>query len=169
MTNRAQQIVAALAMIVICSAGTLAQGRQQDPLSRLKRAIWQASAPALSPAQEVALRRLINEYVEALPFEDDEVEEAAEDAFERAILAGDFAAAQVHATTYTNREAQVEYLRKEAIARLGIGSIEVLRSGGQFNPLVRRFGRDRLLELVRFKDVRGYYRGGSDDDDDDRW
>lgn len=160
MTNRVKQIVASLAMVAICAAGTLAQGRSQDPLARLKRAIGQASAPALSTAQEVALRRLINEYVEALPFEDDEVEEAAEDAFEAAILAGDFAAAQVHATTYANREAQLEYLRKEAIARLGIGSIEVLRNGGQFNPLVRRFGRDRLLELVRFKDARGEYWGG---------
>ena len=161
MTNLTHRIVASLAMVVICAAGTFAQGRTPDPLARLKRAIAQAPAPALSTAQEVTLRRLINEYLDALPFEDDEVEEAAEDAYERAILAGDFAAAQVHATTYTNREAQLEYLRKEALARLSIGSIEVLRSGGQFNPLVRRFGRDRLLELVRFKDSYRDYWGGS--------
>ena len=149
MPNRTLKMMITLGLMVIGAVGVFAQERPQDPLATLKRAIGRASAPALSPAQEAALTRLIDEYKAAIPDEEwDEVEEAAEDAFEAAILAGDFAAAQVHATTYTTREAQLEYLKMEALARLSIGSIAVLKSGGQYAPLVRRFGTDRLLDLL---------------------
>lgn len=159
-TNWTQRIVVALGMIVISTAGVFAQGRPQDPLAPLKRAISQASAPTLSPAQEAALTTLINAYKTALPEESDEVIEAAREAYDAAILAGDLAAAQVQATILTTRGAQLLDARLQATAQLSIGSIAVLKSGGQYDPLITKYGTDRVLHLVSLQDVRGGVGGG---------
>jgi len=160
MMNRTRKMMMTLGMVVIGAVGVFAQGRPQDPLAPLKRAISQASAPTLSPAQEAALTTLINEYKAALPDESDEVIEAAREAYDAAILAGDFAAAQVQATTLTTRGAQLLDARLQATARLSIGSIAVLKSGGQYNPLVTKYGTDRVLQLVSLQDARGGIGGG---------
>lgn len=137
-----------LALILTTSAVTFAQRKPTDPLAPLKRAISQASAPALSTTQETALTTLITEYRDSLPDERDELIESAREALDAAVIAGDLAAAQTQITVITARVSQLQDARMTAEAKLAIGSIAVLKTGGQYDPLVTKYGTDRLLQLV---------------------
>jgi len=137
-----------VALLLASSAVTFAQRKAPDPLAPLKRAISQASAPALSAAQETALTTLITAYRDSLPDDRDELLESAREALDAAVLAGDLAAAQIQITIITTRVSQLQDARMTAEAKLAIGSIAVLKSGGQYDPLVTKYGTDRLLQLV---------------------
>lgn len=135
-------------LILASTAVAFAQRKTPDPLAPLKRAISQASAPALSATQETALTTLITQYRDSLPDERDETIENARESLDAAILAGDLAAAQVQITIISTRVSQLQDARMVAEARLAIGSIAVLKSGGQYDLLVTKYGTDRLLQLV---------------------
>lgn len=154
----------ALAFALIATSGVLAlgQGKNSDPLLALKRAISQASAPALTVTQETALTTLITEYRDSLPDYDDEAIETANELLDAAILAGDLAAAQVQITAITTRTVQLQDTLLVADAKLAIGAIEVLKGGGQYTPLVTKYGTDRVLQLVKFPVSRGAGSGPVD-------
>ena len=148
MNRKFNSTIIIVALILASAAVAFAQRKTPDPLAPLKRAISQASAPALSQTQETALTTLITEYRDSLPDERDETIENAREALDAAILAGDLAAAQVQITTISTQVAQLQDARMVAEAKLAIGSIAVLKSGGQYDPLVTKLGTDRLLQLV---------------------
>ncbi len=93
-----------------------------------------------------------------LPDESDEVLEAAREAYDAAILAGDLAAAQAQATIIANRTAELTGAKLLAKAQFSIGALAVLKSGGQFDLLVAKFGDDRVLSLV--ESLIGHSGGG---------
>lgn len=148
--NAVKFLFVSLTLLVAGSAVALAQGgRPTDPLASLKRAIIQAGAPALSTNQETALTTLITEYKAELPTEGgDEVLEAAREAYDAAILAGDLAAAQVQITMITTRAGQLQEARMQSEARFGIAVVGLLKSGGQYDLLVAKYSTDRVLGLV---------------------
>jgi hypothetical protein len=158
MNNKFNQLKAmAISMLVLVTASTCvnAQGRPSDPLASLKRSITLAGAPALSTTQETALNSLITEFKNAQPDEADEVLETAREAYDAAIIAGDLSAAQVQITIITTRTAQIQDGRMQEQAKFGIAVLAVLKSGGQYDLLVTKFGSDRVLSLVLQLAVRG--------------
>lgn len=136
------------AMVSSASPALAHDGGQRDPLRSLRRALTEADAPALTTEQETQLNTLITNFRAALPDEPDEMLEAARTAFNNAVLAGDLTAAQAQAQIIANRTAALANARLQAEAQFEIGVLAVLRSGGQLDPLVARFGNDRLLGLV---------------------
>lgn len=120
---------------------------QRDALSSLRRALAQAGATALTADQETQLNTLITNYRNAIPDNDDALE-AARDAFDAAVLAGDQTAAQAQATTIANLTAAQTGARLAAEAQFEIAVLALLRTGGQLDPLVTRYGNDRILSLV---------------------
>lgn len=123
------------------------QRRERDPLGFLKRAITDASAPALTPDQEAQLKSLIINFHDAQPDEPDQVLQAAHDAYNDAILAGELAVAQAQATIIANRSAELSKIRLQALAKFQIDVQAVLKAGGQWELLKTKFG-DRLVGIV---------------------
>lgn len=123
------------------------RGQERNPLEFLKRAITEASAPALTSEQETQLTTLITNYRNAQPTEPDEQLKAAHAAYASAILAGDLAAAQAQAAIIANRTAEHSNTRLQAGAKFQIDVLAVLKSGGQLDPLKQKFG-DRLVGLL---------------------
>ncbi len=151
-----------LCAIVFNTSMAMAQSTiQRNPLRALKRAITEANAPALSTEQETQITALITQYQAALPDEPDEALQAARDAFNAALVAGDQAAAQTQAALIANRTAELLNARLNLEAQFTIGVFTVLKSGGQFDPLQQKFGDDRLLALVESLNNPHFGRGGS--------
>lgn len=141
-------IVLLLSIITVSVTTSLAQQTQRDPLAGLKRVIMQAGAPALTAQQEADLNTLITNFQNAQPSEPDAALEAARDAFDAAILAGDLAAATAQAAIIATRSAELHNLKLTAEATFEIGVLAVLKSGGQYDTLQQKLGNDRLLALV---------------------
>lgn len=120
----------------------------RDPLGALKRAITQASAPSLTTQQETDLTALITAYKAALPTEEDATLEAAREAFNAALIAGNLTTAQTQATAIATRQAQLSDARLKAAAKFVIDALTILKNGGQFALLQTKFGDDRTLHLV---------------------
>jgi hypothetical protein len=100
-----------------------------NPLTFLKRALEEASAPALTTQQEERLTTLITAFVESRqPPTPDATVKAAHDAYDAAILAGDAAAAQAQATTLANALAVHNAARLKAEASFKIDALEILTS-----------------------------------------
>lgn len=141
--------IVALCVIIGGASVVLANSvSQRDALRSLKRAITEANAPALTADQETQLNTLITAYRDALPDEPDEALEAAREAFDAAILAGNLTAAQAQATIIANRTAELTNNKLRAEAAFEIGALAALRTGGQYDPLVTRFSAERVLALV---------------------
>jgi hypothetical protein len=154
--------IAVLALCVIIGGASVASANsvsQRDALRSLKRAITEASAPALTADQETQLNTLITAYRDALPDEPDEALEAAREAFDAAILAGNLTAAQAQATIIANRTAELTNNKLRAEAAFETGALAVLKTGGQYDPLVTRFGAERVLALVGSLVGRGFGGG----------
>jgi hypothetical protein len=149
---KSQVKLAGVAFLLLClvAAGATTTTAQQtrDPLRGLKRAITEANAPALSADQETQLNTLITAYRDALPDEPDAALEAARDAFDAAVLAGALTAAQAQATIIANRTAELTNTRLRAEAAFEIAALASLKTGGQYDPLVAKFGAERVLALV---------------------
>jgi hypothetical protein len=124
------------------------QGQTRDPLGALKRAITQASAPALTTQQETDLTALITAFKAAQPTEEDATLEAAREAFDAALIAGNLANAQTQATAIATRQAQLSDARLKAVAKLIIDALTILKNGGQLDALKTKFGDERTLHLV---------------------
>ncbi len=121
----------------------------RDSLSVLKRAITQANAPTLTTQQETDLTALITAYKAALPDGSDDALEAARDAFDAAILAGNATAAQAQAVIIANRSNVLLNNKLKAEITFELGVLALLKSGGQLDPLTTKYGSDRVLEIVR--------------------
>ena len=99
------------------------------PLVFLKRALEQASAPALTTQQEEQLTQLITTFREFRQSQTpDATVKAAHDAYEAAILAGNVSAAQAQATTLANALAAQNATRLKAEASFKIDVLEILTS-----------------------------------------
>jgi hypothetical protein len=138
--------IAFLLLNLIVATATAQPAR--DPLRGLKRALTEANAPALTAAQETQLNTLITAYQDTLPDEPDAALEAARDAFDAAVLAGNLAAAQAQAAIIATRTAELTNNKLRAEAQFEIAALALLKSGGQYDPLVTKFGADRVLALV---------------------
>lgn len=144
--------VTVLLLCVTASGAIMAKAQQRpqrDPLGFLKRAITEASAPALTSEQETQLNTLITASRNARPTEPDEALQAARAAYNSAILAGDLATAQAQAPAIANRIAELSTTRLQAQAKFQIDVLNVLKSGGQLEPLKQKFG-DRLSRIIGF-------------------
>lgn len=138
-----------LSVMIACASLSLAQPRQNhDPLGSLKRAISQANAPTLTTQQETDLTTLIINYRGAQPTEPDAALDAARDAYNAAILAGDLAAAQAQSILIANRSAELTNARLQALAKFEIDVLTILKTGGQLDALSQKYGADRLLQIV---------------------
>jgi hypothetical protein len=140
----------ALPSIVLFSAtlGFGDDGQQRDSLRGLRRAIAEANATALSADQETQINTLLSAYKAAPPDGEDDVLEAAREAFDNAVLAGDLAAAQTQAAILANRASTLTAGRLQAEAVFEIGVLAALKSGGQLDPLIQKFGNERVLGLM---------------------
>ena len=149
---KVQTKLAGVAFMLLCLAGmqlnAQAQGPTRDPLRGLKRAISDASAPALTATQETAITAAITAYKDALPDEPDTALQTAHDAFEAAILAGNQTAITTAANAITTRSAQLLSARLLEEAKFDLAVIASLKSGGQYDPLVTKFTAARVLDLV---------------------
>ena len=124
-------------------------GQHGGGLNSLRRAIAQANATALTTDQETQITALVTAYRNALPDDDDDAAlEAARDAFDAAVLAGNAAGAQAQATIIANLNAANTAARLNAEATFEIAVLALLRTGGQLTPLVTQFGNDRVLSLI---------------------
>jgi hypothetical protein len=154
--------ITALLLCVIIGGASVALANsvaQRDPLRSLKRAITEANAPALTTDQETQLNTLITTYKDALPDEPDAALEAARDAFDAAILAGNLTAAQAQATIIANRTAELTNTKLRAEAAFETAALALLKTGGQYDPLVTKYGAERVLALVGSLVGRGFGGG----------
>lgn len=145
LANTAALLVCLLALSV---SPTLAQSSTRDALAGLKRAISQASAPALTTQQETDLNALITAYKDALPDGEDTTLATARDAYDAAVLAGNITAATTAATQIATRTAELASARLVAQAKFAIAVLANLKTGGQLTALTEKLGSDRLLSLV---------------------
>jgi|SRR5215216_2786863 len=153
MTKVRRKSVTIIALLLCATIGgasmaMAAPAKERDPLSGLNRAISRAGAAALTPDQQTQLNTLITNYQAALPDEDDDALEAAREAYNAAILAGDLTAATAQAAIIANRTAALTSAKLQARAQFLIGVLAVLKSGGQLTALIATFGEDRVLELI---------------------
>ena len=152
---RLQMRLVSVTVLLLCAMASSAiiataqQRPQRDPLGFLKRAITEANAPALTSEQETQLKTLITDSRNARPTEPDEALQAARAAYNSAILAGDLATAQAQATIIANRTAELSATTLQAQAKFQIDVLNVLKSGGQLDPLKQKFG-DRLSGIIGF-------------------
>ena len=140
---------------------SFAQGQgTRDPLSGLKRAITQASAPTLTTQQETDLTALITAYKAALPDGSDDALDTAREAFDAAILAGNATAAKAQAVIIANAAAALTTARLNAEITFELGVLTSLKNGGQLDALTTKYGSDRVLEIVRSLAGGGGFDGG---------
>jgi hypothetical protein len=140
--------ILSLCLLTIGMTTALAQPAQRDPLSGLKRAITQASAPALTAQQEADLTALITAYKDAQPDEPDADLQTAREAYDAAVLAGNVTAATAQAAIISSRQAALSNARLVAQATFEIAVLANLKAGGQFTALQTKLGDDRLLALA---------------------
>jgi Spy/CpxP family protein refolding chaperone len=133
------------AVNVLANAG---QQQQRDPLRSLRRALTEANAAALTTDQETQITALITAYHDALPDDNNDALEAARDALNAAVLAGNLTAAQAQIAIIANQGASLTSARLLAETQFEIGVLAILRNGGQLTALVTGFGNDRVLGLI---------------------
>lgn len=156
--------LAGIGLLLVCILSAVATTSfaqaTRDPLAGLKRAISQANAPSLTTQQETAIAALITAYKDALPDTPDTALEAAEDAFDAAILAGDATAAKAQAAIIISRTSALQAARLNAEITFEVGVVASLKSGGQLDALTTKYGNDRVLGLVRSLAGGGGFDGG---------
>jgi len=153
MANFRRSMMSMMALLLCAAVGSTAMASargagQRNPLAALNRAISRAGAPALTTEQQAQLSALVTTFQEALPDDSGEELEAAREAFNEAILAGDLTAATAQVNTIANLSAELTGAKLQAEAAFLIGVLAVLRSGGQLDPLIAAFGEDRVLAVI---------------------
>lgn len=121
---------------------------QREPLGRLKRAITEASAPALTTEQEAQLTELVKTFREANKPAPNEAFKAAHDALDAAILAGNQTAVQTQIEALAALQTAQAKTRLAADAKFKADVLAILRAGGQLDPLKQKLGDERLLGLA---------------------
>ena len=147
--NMKSTLVLAGILMLSMVGSALAQKTAPDPLKGLKKALEQAGALALTTTQEDQLKTLIQTYRDSQTHEPSDALQAARDAFEAAILAGDQAKANAQATVIANLEAteHVAHLQAEATFKLAV--IALLKTNGDQAGLLRtKFGDEGFLRIL---------------------
>lgn len=137
-------------LLLLAMAGnTLAQRPAADPLRGLKRALDQAGALALTTTQEEQLKTLLQTYRESQTHAPNEALQAAYDAYETAILAGDQATANAQAAVIANLRAAAANAHLQAEAKFKLDVIALLKTNGdQAGALRTRFGDEGFLRIL---------------------
>jgi hypothetical protein len=122
----------------------------RDPLTHLKRALSAAGAPALTTQQEDQLNSLITAFQANRPKSGpDATIQAAQQAYDNAILAGDLAAAQVQVTALANQMTAHMTARLQVEAGLKVQIVNSLKTNGdQLNLLVQHFGAEKVSRML---------------------
>ncbi len=141
--------VALLCLFPVCATIVAAQrGQHHEPLGFLKHALTDASAPALTPPQEAQLNDLITAFRAAQSHGPDAALKAAHTAYNSAILNGDLASAQAQSDIIASSIAARSRASSQAGAKFKIEVLNVLKNGGQLEPLRQKLGDDHLLGLI---------------------
>ncbi|MDA2938040.1 hypothetical protein MYX75_07245 [Acidobacteria bacterium AH-259-A15] len=139
--------------------------RTRDPLVILKRALSDAGAPALTAEQEGQLTSLIQDFRQARqPQGPNSSLQTARRAYEDAILAGDFAAAQAQAAIIADQTASSINASLQAQAEFKIQLLTMLNAD-QVSFLSERVGTKGLSTLLNsLARPRGFFPrlGGSE-------
>jgi Spy/CpxP family protein refolding chaperone len=148
-------------MFLSLAAGVLAQRPTQsfDPLRGLKRALAEAGALALTTTQEEQLKTLMQTYRDSLPDGPSDAMEAARDAYQAAILAGDLATANAQAAVIANLQTAALTARLQTEAKFKLDVIAILRTNGDQAAMLRqKLGDEGFLRIISSLAGRG--RGG---------
>ncbi|MBP6820141.1 MAG: hypothetical protein KA368_01285 [Acidobacteria bacterium] len=140
-----------MATMMLClSVAALAQQRPQfDPLMRLKHTLQSANAPALSTAQEDQLKALIQQAHDAHPGAPDPALQAAHEALEAAIFAGNQAAADAQVAIIANLSSAMMSNGLKGHATFTIQALAVIKSNqAQLDALVQKIGSAGVVELM---------------------
>lgn len=140
-----------LSLAMVAGPGQAQTRRTHDPLARLKNALQEASATALTSAQETSLTALISNYQTAHETRPtpSTAEQNARNEFDNAILNQDSAGAAAQAAIIATEQGVNSIQRQKDLANFGIDVVKVLRSGGdQVSPLVTRFGSSGTVRLI---------------------
>ena len=156
-----------LTALATFSGTSWSQGRMaRDPLARLKYALQEAGATALTSAQETTLSALITAFQTAhqTPPAPSTALQDARAAYDAAILNQDSAGAAAQAAIIASEQAANGLQRQIDVANFGIDVIKVLKSSGdQVTPLATRFGTSGAVRLVlSLAGGPGFGRGGPD-------
>lgn len=136
-------------MLLCLSVAAFAQRPQFDPLMRLKQALQSANAAALTTAQEDQLKALIQQARDAHPGAPDPALEAAHDALEAAIFAGNQAAADAQAAIIANLSSAMMSNRLKGHTAFTIQAINVLKANqAQLDALVQKIGSSGVVQLM---------------------
>src|SRR5262249_53690346 len=143
--------IATLLLCLMMGSATMAlaqKGTMLGPLDFLNHVLADANAPALTSEQQAQLNTLITNSLQTEPPEPDAALEAAHTAYNKAILAGDLAAAQAQIATITGRIAELSNAAQQATAKLQIEILAVLKSGGQLEALKKKFGEEHVVDML---------------------
>lgn len=139
-----------LSLASIAIAQTPTARPTPDPLRGLKRALEEASAPALSTAQENALKQLLADRQAAHHNQQpDAALSAAHNAYNAAIVAGNLEAAKTQAAIIANLQTAHFKQRLEEDATFRVAVLNVLKTNAaQVTALTTKFGNDGLLRIL---------------------
>lgn len=152
-------VLAGIFMMAVAGSGW-AQKTAPDPLRGLKRALEQAGATALITTQEEQLKTLIQTYRDNQSHEPSEEVQAAREAYDAAILAGNQVAANTQAVVLANLHATAMAARLQAAAKFKLDAIAILQTNGdQAGALRTKFGDEGFLRILG--GLTGGGRGGA--------
>jgi hypothetical protein len=140
-----------LSLAIVAGPGQAQTRRTHDPLGRLKDALQEASATALTSAQETSLTTLITNFQTAHETRPtpSTAEQNARAAYDTAILNQDSAGAAAQAAIIATEQGVNSLQRQKDLANFGIEVVKVLRSGGDLvAPLITRFGSNGAARLI---------------------
>jgi Spy/CpxP family protein refolding chaperone len=143
--------IAVMFICMIATGVTAVFGQRQGrpgPLEFLTRALNEAGAPALSAEQQTKLTGLFESLRSAAPIEPDPTLATARAAYDAAVLAGDLKAAEAQAPILSARMAELNTSRMKARAKIQIEALSILKSGGQLDALLAKFGEERVLGVL---------------------
>ncbi len=142
-------IVLAGILTLSLAGSAFSQRATSDPLRGLKKALEQAVALPLTTTQEEQLKTLIQTYRGSQSHEPSDALQAALDAYDAAILAGNQATANAQATIIANLRATAANARLQAETTFKLAVIALLKTNGDQAGLLRtKFGDDGFLRLL---------------------
>ena len=149
--KRSMKSTIVLAGILMLSmvGSAFAQRGTFDPLRGLKKALEQAVALPLTTTQEEQFKTLIQTYRSSQSHEPSEALQAAQDAYDAAILAGEQATANAQAAVIANLRAAAANAHLQAETTFKFAVIALLKTNGDQAGLLRtKFGDDGFLRLL---------------------
>lgn len=143
--------LAVLFLCMIATGATAVFGQRQGrpgPLAFLSRALSEAGAPALSDEQQTKLTTLFESLRGEAPPEPDAALKTARAAYDAAVLGGDLKAAEAQAAVIASRMAELGVDRIKTTAKVQIEALSILKTGGQLEALIAKFGEAHVLRVL---------------------